>query len=197
MQDGFTFGHEFLGEGCSVAIGPAGTDGVVVDDGESFEHSRSYQCWAPDSRAGQGSTEWFADGVGEDGCVGWDWVPVEVLADDWHQPAWYRHGTSASTAFWVRLERRVAADLDHGADHRQMGALEIQCVQPQARGFTPAQPCTGGRGDDRAVPVGCCGEKLAAQILTADDLVGGVVSATPGEPDALAGVERDEPVADC
>src|SRR5581483_11531458 len=110
VQDGFTFGHQFLGECCSVALGPAATDGVVVDDGEGSEHSRSYQRWAPDPGAEQGATQWFADGVGEDGCFGRDWVSVQVLADDWHQPAWYRHGASASAAFWVRLDRRVPAD---------------------------------------------------------------------------------------
>src|SRR5205085_8647636 len=31
-------------------------------------------------------------------------------------------------------------DLDHGANHGEAGALEIQCVKTQARGFTPAQP---------------------------------------------------------
>jgi hypothetical protein len=91
----------------------------------------------------------------------------------------------------------MPTDFDHGADYREAGALGIECVQPQARGFTPAQPCTGSGGDDRAVPVGCCGEELAAKVFSADDLVSGVVSAAPGQPDTFAGIERDQPVADC
>ena len=87
VQDGFTLGDEFLGECRSIVIGPTGTDSVVVDDSEGSEHSRSYQCRAPDSGTEQGSTQWFVDGVGVDRCLGWNWVSVEVLADDGQQPA--------------------------------------------------------------------------------------------------------------
>lgn len=106
-------------------------------------------------------------------------------------------GTVRRPALLFWLERGMPADLDYGADHRQPGALEVQCVQPQARGFALAQPRAGSGGDDPPVPEGCCGEELAAQVFSTDDLVGGVVSAAPGESDAFAGVECDEPVTDC
>src|SRR5947208_3369014 len=83
MQNSFTLCHELLGERCSIAVGPASAHSLVVDDGEGSEHSCSHQRRPPDSGAEQGPTQWFADCVGVDGCFGWDWIPVQVLADDW------------------------------------------------------------------------------------------------------------------
>jgi hypothetical protein len=60
--------------------------------------------------------------------------------DDRHQPAGQRHCASTGTALGVGLEGGVRADLDHGADYPQLRAVQIECIETQARDFAPGRP---------------------------------------------------------
>src|SRR5262249_31284076 len=113
MQHGFPLGREFLDQRRSSVVSPAGPHGVVIDDDDGAQHSRSYQSRPPDAGTEQRATEWFADRVGKNQTVLPQRVSLAMPPDDLDQPGWERNRAPTGRSLGERLNARSPAHLDY------------------------------------------------------------------------------------
>jgi hypothetical protein len=159
-------------------VNPASPHGVVIDDGEGAQHSRSYQSRPPDRGPEQGATEWFADRVGEHQTVLPQWVGLAMLLDDLDQPRWEGDRAPSGGALGERLDAGLPAHSDDGADHPESALIQIERVGAEAGCLSPSESGTTCGGDDGTVPIGHDREQDSYQLLARDDPFVGVVLAS-------------------
>jgi len=89
----------------------------------------------------------------------------------------------------------VAGDLDDSADHSEPTRIQVDRVGTQSGSLAPAQAGTAGDSDQATVPVGHGREQLVPEHVASDDLFVSVLLASLRDPDVLARVVGDQPIA--